>query len=298
MSLERALRKSTLDAAFLAVRVAADLELSLDDAIEVASARQAGHDYNSALWLIAECGLSISSLPTSWDKFYRFVSFEVIQKYRPFWLSAVRVGRMALIGAVPRDQYQCLVDSGLLEKPPSAEVLQFWNSLVSLAYYEQDMVRLRNGTEAEVLALAEERRLLAIAGRPDLEPIWVSLDDSNRGYDIESYLVRDGDTEKRYLEIKGFVGGEISFHISRAEWKAAARLQERYIVQVWSLDARLKVLELRAEELALHIPVDNGSGRWESVLIRLNKADASSTRVSDVRQSDQVPAESSNLTST
>ena len=60
------------------------------------------------------------------------------------------------------------------------------------------------------------------------------------------------------------------FHVTRNEWEVA-QTSERYVFHLWSLAAPGKRLAvLSPEQVASHIPTENGKGRWETVAIPFN----------------------------
>jgi hypothetical protein len=55
-------------------------------------------------------------------------------------------------------------------------------------------------------------------------------------------------------------------HISRNEW-AFARVSDNYVFHPWSLLPPPKLVEVSFQQIAKHIPTNQGSGDWESVEI-------------------------------
>ena len=59
----------------------------------------------------------------------------------------------------------------------------------------------------------------------------------------------------------------LGFYISRSEWETALR-SHRYVIHLWKLPSE-ELVELEVEEVAPHVPVDNGDGAWQVSYVRL-----------------------------
>ena len=71
------------------------------------------------------------------------------------------------------------------------------------------------------------------------------------------------------IEAKAFSSLEARFYLSRNEWETARVFSARYTVYVWNLDTRGLSRIMGVQELEGHIPIDRGSGKWDTVRIRL-----------------------------
>jgi hypothetical protein len=91
--------------------------------------------------------------------------------------------------------------------------------------------RQQVGDRAELYSLSLEHSAYLGASR---DVLWVSRDDYSAGYDIEA-----GPSDaRRYVEVKGSRGREITFILSSGEWDAANRLGAAYEIHFWG-DIRL-----------------------------------------------------------
>jgi hypothetical protein len=270
MSIERALRISTIQAANNVAEALRHFTSDIETAIEIARSRHSALDFESALWLVRECDIDLYTITIEWRDFYKVVILEALRRFGAPWLSAAVQGRDRLWTAMPRDQRQCLVDIGVFDSVPTEDVRHFWDEITSLARFRLDQIQLRNGSSAEMMAYDAERLALVAVGRDDLWPEMTAMDDSSEGYDIKSYA-HDGDiNERRYIEIKGFSGNRSVFFLSRGEWEAAQTYGSAYRLQVWSIDERRLVRSLTHFELSAHIPEDRGSGRWQKLMILID----------------------------
>jgi hypothetical protein len=121
------------------------------------------------------------------------------------------------------------------------------------------------GREAERLSLEHERDRLRRLGIAQ-EAEWVSLEDNTLGYDIRSYDLFGGKIVTRLVEAKSTTSDSI--FITRNEWQNAASAEEQYVFHVWKLPDRT-FTEFSASAIRPSIPIDQGSGRWQNVLVGL-----------------------------
>jgi hypothetical protein len=90
----------------------------------------------------------------------------------------------------------------------------------------QDL-REESGRQGEQWVVADERRALCAAGRPDLAQLVrrVSQDDVGLGYDVLSY---DDRGVKKHIEVKATLGVGNAFELTANEWRVAKRLRSSY----------------------------------------------------------------------
>jgi hypothetical protein len=91
--------------------------------------------------------------------------------------------------------------------------------------------RQQVGDRAELYSLSLEHSAYLGASR---DVLWVSRDDYGAGYDIEA----GSPDARRYIEVKGSRGREVTFILSTGEWDSAHRYGAAYEIHFWG-DIRL-----------------------------------------------------------
>lgn len=123
---------------------------------------------------------------------------------------------------------------------------------------------------AESLTLDYERDRLKALGI-DKEPMWMSLDDSYAGYDVLSYNPGEFGPINRIIQVNVMTASPLRFDICREEWEHACSFGVACIFHVWNLKTMPPVLyEIALDQVAPHIPRDNGNGKWNTVEIPLD----------------------------
>ena len=162
---------------------------------------------------------------------------------------------------------QCLDCAGLFEDVPAQSVVDWWDNLAMTVRADNDVAQLRIGREGELLSMAHETERLAAAGRPELKPKWVAVDDNTLGYDVRSYDFDRFHARAVYIEVKCSYASPPRFFLSRSEWEKARLLGMDYRLHLWQLPMRRLHL-LALAQLAIHVPLDQGMGKWHAVEIR------------------------------
>lgn len=245
-------------------RLREEPDLPIDTACKMLAATYDG----AGLDLPSACVLHDLVEPEIVDRqaLYRHVIRLVAVKASPTWCALLRTGRDALRAGDP-DVLVCFQRAGAFDPQPSPSIVAWWDDLASLAYADRDRDRIATGRQAERLSLDYERRRLARhTGAP--EPIWKSLDSNAAGYDIQSWNLLEDRWIPKYIEVKGSKWDPPGLHLTRHEWNTAVRHGPTHIFQVWEL-ARCRMAEVSVDEMAAHIPMDNGAGEWEEVIVSL-----------------------------
>ena len=221
----------------------------------------AGVDFSAAVQLHK----IIPALPEDVSEAFRCVISELVFLADPSWLGLLRRGRDALFSVVDADVRTCFERAGALKPIPDSSVVKWLDSLVSLAYAKNDARLLASGREAEFLSYQlEQARLADIPDAPSVE--WVALDDNSAGFDIRSVCLMDGTFTHRLIEVKSSQRTPPRIIVTRHEWDVACRMRESYVFHVWNLPSR-SMREISFREMSVHVPIDQGSGAWESVQI-------------------------------
>jgi hypothetical protein len=231
-------------------------------------AASTGHAYHEAAELVAALpGLHV---PPEIDRrtAMRTLLRELTLSRRPGWAGLIPKGRGFVSAYLPPNAYQCLEAAGLYAVVPDAGALEWWDMLASHFRSDTDLDRTRIGREGERLTLAYETARLEGAGRADLRPKWVALDDNSLGYDVLSYnLDANGREAPLHIEVKASGEGRRAF-FTRNEWKFADSMGDSFVVHFWNL-SRVALTIVSCGELRAHIPIDQGAGKWQSVQLTI-----------------------------
>lgn len=191
----------------------------------------------------------------------RVALFDYIDAVRPAWLQAASQGRMR-VRAFAGNAIAQVIDEAGLSTGNDKETVAFWDALAARARGLRNDRLTEIGRAGERLTIAHERQ------RTGRDPKWVALDNNADGYDVLSIVGAD-DPRPLSIEVKAttmFVGGE--FHITANEWQRASDA-EAHIFHLWRIksndEATLTVTS--PADLAMHIPVNQGEGTWESAVV-------------------------------
>ena len=166
-------------------------------------------------------------------------------------------------GAIRQIIDECGLTTGFDE-----ETVAFWDLLAAMARGQRDDALTRIGREGERLSLSHEET------RTGVKPKWVAVDSGSKGYDVLSVASRE-DLSKCTIEVKASrqgLGGKI--HLTRNEWDVAVR-GKYHLFHLWDLTtAPPRLAVIKPEQMCQHIPLNSGSGEWESVEVPMNTFDA------------------------
>lgn len=232
------------------------------------SAVDAGFDYPSAVQAITALELPHAHPSASSIEALQTIIAITIKRFRPPWSSAISYGRNQLLRLLSPDEQQCLASARLLDPNPPDHVVAWWDELAAMFRVEANKENSDTGRLGEKLSLHFECQRLRTAGLTNLSPRWVSIDDNSLGYDIASFET-DAIRSPRFIEVKASNTSPPQFFITRNEWRAATRLQSRYVFHVWELPNG-RLAELSTGAMAVHIPVDSGFGAWQQVRVHMS----------------------------
>lgn len=278
LALDRCLTMSALSALIeLRAYHARDLSVPIQDAILVLRtqfADMSNLDYDAAQRMHDLIPvLEFRSL----DVGLRAALTTLIHHFQPWWLALAPSGRASVVEALTPDQVQCFESAGLLSGEPSAEIIDWWDSLARTARNEQDAGLLARGRDGERLTVEYELCRLKQLGI-DRRPRWMSIDNNRLGYDVLSYDFGRFEPTNRLIEVKATSSYPLIFHVTSHEWREAISARSPYVFHIWHVPTRT-LYEYTPGDLALHIPLDRGAGEWESAAITIPQQVALSHRV-------------------
>ena len=158
-----------------------DVDLTtLLNVVQHVQADGANHDFEAALALDNMVAIEAESVESV--DFYRLCIEACILIHRPLWVRTIPYGRKSFVQKLERDAAQCFEASGLMDDPPTPEIIEWWDSVAGKTRSATDIEKMRQARAAEKLRLEFERKRLAQLGI-DREPIWMAIDDNWAGYD-------------------------------------------------------------------------------------------------------------------
>jgi len=223
-------------------------------------------NYDAAISICEEHGMALFCSSEDRTEELRNTLFRLAVRLRPLWAKVSFLGRDRVRAVLSSDQAQCLRYAGLLGAMDDS-VRQWWDELAAYFRAEQSQKFLEIGRQGEQLSFRLEVEMLKKLGIND-RPIWISVEDNTAGYDIMSYRrTETGELTKLFIEVKSTTTADCVFILTRHEWDVAAQAGSSFQFHFWYLPTPA-IWIATLEELAPHIPSDNGLGCWDKV--RLN----------------------------
>jgi hypothetical protein len=240
-------------------------DLDIVELVNVVSKTQGGAcDFKSGASLSELITRSV--VPDDATDFYR-ACIETLIDSQLIWLRTVLLGRTIFIQKLPRDAEQCFRAAGLLEDPPSSNVVDWWDRMADRARIVSDRDKMVRARTAERLSLNHEIKRLKEMGVL-LSPVWMAIEDNTAGYDILSYDPGQFEPISRLIEVKSTISKPIRFYLTRHEWETALKFGDRYFFHVWDL-SEPQMYEFKATDFLESIPTDNADGKWADVIISI-----------------------------
>lgn len=221
------------------------------------------HDYDAAFQL--DTIVVASAHATDALGFYQHCIEAAVPAYRPLWGRIITLGRRKFVQKLTRDEMQCFRSAGLLEDPPTGEIIAWWDRVAGVARLQADQARLARAREAESMSLQFESRRLAALGI-NMAPVWMSIEDNTAGYDIQSFDLGHDGPVTRLIEVKSTIASPLRFWLTRHEWDTARKFGAAYFFHIWDLQGP-QLHERTVADILPHIPTDNERGRWENAEI-------------------------------
>lgn len=224
------------------------------------------YDFDAAAFLDGSLALTCQAEEAS--AFYRDCIEVCIRHHKPLWARSISYGRK-FVQRLTDDQQQCFSAAGLMDDPPSVEVVSWWDRTASIARLVGDGIKMDQGRAAEKLTLEYEASRMAKLAIPG-EPRWVSIDDNKLGYDILSFDKGTQDPVARVVEVKSTIASPLRFYVTRNEWDVCQKMGSAYLFHIWDM-ANGKLYERTGRDVQPHIPLDQGTGRWSLAEIRVGQ---------------------------
>jgi len=188
---------------------------------------------------------------------------DFIKQSSDSWITLIPRGRKECIAYMPADILACFQSAELLENPPSDDVVLWWDQQSQMIRSDQTLLSLSIGRIGEKLTIKYEKN------RTKIMPIWKSIESNIAGYDVLSFIEKDS-TVRLAIEVKASersIDTATAF-ITRNEWDTAIN-SKHYLFHFWLLsDSQKKLAILQTEDISLHMPRDQGSGKWKEALLQ------------------------------
>lgn len=208
--------------------------------------------------------------PMSGKELYQFCIRVVVIEHQPLWAKTMRAGRQRFLDGLEPDDLSVFAAAGLIDHPPSLEVVRWWDEVAGHARLAIDVAKMEQARQAEALTISYEKERLEALGI-EKEPEWPGLDDNFAGYDVLSYDPGDHGPINRLIEVKSTTASPLRFYLTRNEWQQAVKAGDAYHFHAWDMSKDPPVLhELSATQVAPHIPSDNEKGLWTNVEIPIS----------------------------
>jgi hypothetical protein len=179
---------------------------------------------------------------------------------KPAWVQNATFGRKKVISFAGNQVEQILIEAGLANGADD-EVVLFWDTLAAMARGQKTDRLMEIGRVGERLTMNHEEM------RTGLKPKWVSIDNNSDGYDVLSVV---DNQNKCFLSIEvktSTIGLSGVFHLTRNEWNRS-KVVDNHLFHLWDISKKNSNLaKVTCEQMERHIPMDHGSGNWESVEI-------------------------------
>jgi hypothetical protein len=245
------------------------LEAPRADLVDVVAAILLTEADAPSLDLEASCELHaiVESCELDGHGFYRHCIRAVVLSRFPIWVKTIKFGRQVFAAKLEEDDHTIFENAGLLASPPSADVVEWWDTIGHEVKLESDLEKMAQARTAEKLSWDfEKQRLLNLEIETD--PVWIGLDDNTAGYDVLSFEPGVPENTNKLIEVKSTVASPLRFYVTRNEWRQALKSKEAYFFHVWDMNKDPAVLYVRTvAQVEPHIPSDNDKGKWSNAEI-------------------------------
>lgn len=244
--------------------------LKLEEIVHVIKTAEA--DYNSfdldaSIYLHEIIDIEV---PLTGTKYYQGCIHDIVLHRQPTWAKLMMLGRTRFTKKLSRDECSLFRQAGLLDSPPTDDVITWWDNLTGRVRLAQDAEKLARARQAEKLSLNHEKKRLLDIGI-DKDPEWTAIEDNTAGYDVLSYEKNEYGLINKPIEVKSTIASPLRFILTRNEWEQALKFGEVYFFHVWDLKQDPPKLYVKTlNEIAPHIPSDNEKGKWKNAEILIN----------------------------
>jgi hypothetical protein len=190
----------------------------------------------------------------------------LILHFRPQWGLLLQHGTQRFSRSVSPEIKQCFESAGIFKDVADPDSILWWDKLAEFFRSGAVVGQITTGRRGEMLTMSHEGARLTALGHAGMEPFWVALQDETLGYDVLSCDLSTGVARSLYIEVKASELKPFVFFISDKEWEFALRCEDPFVFHFWYVPGEeLRVVTV--DQIAPHIPVNNGAGVWKKVQI-------------------------------
>ena len=230
--------------------------------LQQGNAQTTTYDYPAADQMAAEYGWDVFSHALDSQVAFRETIAAWMEREEPMWRDLLPLGRARVLEVLSPNMRACFENAGLTGN--DAGTLEWWDRQASLARQAIDQRLLELGREAERWTIDLETARLAGTG---LEPVWVSIEDNGKGYDVLTFR-EDSEQAWREQHVEVKYAGAVSIHLTAKEWRFALAHESAWELQIWRR-GQTRPAVLHVADLLPHMPENRGAGSWESTEVRL-----------------------------
>lgn len=195
----------------------------------------------------------------------------LIEINKPNWSPLICYGRSEAMRFFPEEVKQCFGEAGLLSNYDK-DTVEWWDNLSSIVRGVSEDINLLIGRYGERLSIIYEEQRIGMA------PKWQAIESNLSGYDILS-KASTWDKSALRIEVKVSSSGKsVKFHITKNEWNVATNIGN-YIFHIWKIKPEKQLYIFSVEDMKDHIPINQGKGVWESVLVEIEEAEIEEFKV-------------------
>ena len=190
---------------------------------------------------------------------------KIIEASHPTWAALIPKGRKEAVAGLPEEIRQCF-DEALLLGDVTEEVVSWWSRSAGVMRAVTQRSRVATGIRGEQKTLTYEHN------RTGHKPRWQGFESMYAGYDVLS-IQAENNPDVLKIEVKAsernFKYAEV--HVTEHEWITATQSSGTYIFHIWLFDEELpRVFIVDSAVVALHIPANQGRGRWRDTAIPMS----------------------------
>ena len=204
-----------------------------------------------------------------------FINRELLWQYIettiPPWTRNMKHGiEQTRKGIADPNMKQIFRENGLFitsDEQVDIQIMEWWNRAKRFSRLIQQTKNVETGDKGEELTIHYETQ------RTSQTPKLVSLQSDSYGYDVLS-VEKHNSLIELFIEVKttsiGWNRGNI--HITAHEAEKCESLGGKYVFYLWNIQSNpyeLKVI--KANQMSTFFPLNQGSGKWESVKIPLRE---------------------------
>lgn len=202
--------------------------------------------------------------PLDGHVFYQTCIKSVVLNHRPIWSKGMAGGLRRFIKGLDSNDHDVFAAAGLMETPISYDVLTWWDDISGFARLLSNQEKMKQARDAELLTLKYEQKRLKGLGIQK-KPEWPGLDDNFAGYDVLSYDLAGTNIKNRMIEVKSTIQSPMRIIVTSNEWEKAEKFGDTYFFYIWEMRLATPRLHIRAAtDIACHVPLNNGMGKWKT----------------------------------